>query len=90
MWYYVKILKDNYKVPKVIAHNFFTKNSAKLHEQVFGIIDCKHSTMKLGLRKWYCYVICLVGCKFHGNHKNLHLLPYEKELIAMKKRICYN
>jgi hypothetical protein len=39
----------------------------KLPEQLRDIVDFIHSTMRLGLSKWYCYVICLVGCKFHDN-----------------------
>jgi hypothetical protein len=74
-------------MPKVIAHNCFIKGSAKLPKQVPGIVDCKHSTMKVGLCKWYCYMrfaLWVANFMVTCHLEKLHLLPYKKEFVTIK------
>jgi hypothetical protein len=67
----------------------FFKGSAKRLEQLPGIVDCKHSTKRVGLCKWYCYMwfaLWVTNFMVTCHLEKLHLLPYKKELITIKKK----
>jgi hypothetical protein len=77
-------------MPKVTAHNLKKKGSAKLPKQLLSIVDYKHSTMRVGLCKCYCYMwfaLWVANFMVTCHLEKLHLLPYKKELITMKKNM---
>jgi hypothetical protein len=51
-----QIFKGQLQCAQSECPQFFLKGSAKLIEQLHDIVDCKHSTMRVGLYKWYCYM----------------------------------
>jgi hypothetical protein len=84
-----QIFKGQLQSAQSDSPQMFFKGSAKQLKQLLGIVDCKHSTKRVGLCKWYCYMwftLWVTNFMVTCHLEKLHLLPYKKELIPMKKK----